>query len=325
MFKGKLGLWVMILVGCLVIQFLIGFVPGLFQTTDVSIYADSVIDSDLNSKVNNKKVSDMTFQVFESDTDIIIKDNSTDKNVAGYTKYSEHFYSPLVLYFRNNMINKSEGFIKLEPSSQSSPYKVDFLSILQGMESKKTWKDLGFNPDVIKGEITLTIPNEYSPYYDSVVELFYLTLNEYKSVTEQDRARLEDRVNTLINKCSKVSDVVQVALNEYDKPSANYKVLIGPEFMYQVGGSAFSRNNSDGFVIIYPMKSINYSLDLFVKNIENRSDNKENLAASQFFLETIKNKEGFFKITGWRVKNSIWSIGDITSTYSKFVPDLKKE
>ena len=101
-----------------------------------------------------------------------------------------------------------EGFILADTTNPDyTPYKIDLRVLLDAMEDSKTWKDIGVSSKVVKGNVILSIPNERSPYYQSVVDLFYLTLNDFNIPTSEDIERLEPRVTALVSKCDKIVDV----------------------------------------------------------------------------------------------------------------------
>lgn len=313
MFKGKLQVWCLVILGSLALNGLFYIVPLMFhdlfpKTEEVSIQISETVDPILSEFINHCKFKNSQVTVSFENSDIVIT-NEDEKE--GYTKYSNFLYSPLVLYARSSFTENDSGFISLDSSSKS-PYMVDLYDILLGMENHKTWKDLGFSPKVIKGDVCLWIPNERSPYYPYIEELFYMTLNNGKILTDENRAVLKPRVDSLLNQCEKVSDISQEIMNEYKSPSSDYKIFIGPEFLYKRGiNNSMSRNHNDAFSLVYFYNSPIISLNVFAKN--DYPEGQTNVADNFIFI--IQNYNSFMYQTGWRVYNSTFDLDTVGYAY----------
>lgn len=314
MYKGKFGLWISVLIFSFVLQMGITFVPKLFEDKDVTLYFNSNVDSMGSEILNNQNIGNFKLFINKNNADIVIADNLENKE--NYTSYSNYFCSPMVLYVQNDVVNNEEGFILANPKSEVSPIKVDLKNILLAMENGETWKSLGVNSKVVKGNVRITIPNERSPYYDAVVDLFYLTLNDFKVPTETEKEELENQVNSMLEKCDKVVDIGQEIKTEHEKPSTDSKVFIGPEFLYIRGGSEMSRSNCDAFVPVYFPKTTVYTLNMYVKN--NLQENESKITSE--FLEYISEQHNFVKLLGWRVNDATFSMDKINYNLIDFIP-----
>lgn len=179
-----------------------------------------------------------------------------------------------------------DGFV--QAPNVSNTYKLDLFTVLKAIEDGKSWEDLGFSENVINGPVTLYIPSPRCSYYNSVVELFRMTLSNGDAITDANREEIEQRVNTIIGKCHKVADVTQAIIDEYKNPSDTHKIFVGPEYIYKRG-----RDSAIGY---------------------NDGDNVE--LANKFVENMRQNKEFMFK-TGWRVKNIEYDIWDVSNIYYK--------
>ena len=104
-----------------------------------------------------------------------------------------------------------------------------------------------------------------------------------------------------------MSTIVFRLSNEYKDVSINHKIFVGPEYLYQRGSYEMSSNNTDAFTICYVDQEIDFYADMFVKD--------GNTEFTDAFIEYLKNKKEFVYTTGWRVKNSNYNMGDISSAY----------
>ena len=321
MYKGKVGYWVSIISVVLVIQFCLSILfPWMgtwFETERVTINAECIGDKLFLEKVGNRTKNDLELKVDKSNSDIYITDNPEVNEKNGYIKLDNNLYSPLVMYMRNTAIQNPDGLIRITPSEDTrSPLQVDLYAILEGIENGAEWKSLGISSKVIKGNVNIVIPNERSPYYDKVVELFYFTLNNYKALTEDDYTRLAPRVEKILSKCEKITDISQGIVNEYDKHSENYKMFIGPEYLYIRGGGEMNRENSDAYIPVYFMNTVCMEMDMYLKS--DYADGEENMAEwfSQFILENTD----FYSLSGWRVKNSFFTMSYVNYALPKTIP-----
>lgn len=315
MYKGKLSLWVVVVCVCFIIQTAFNLIPTLFQEEDITMNFNSSVDTAGINFLNGKKVGDYNIIIDKNNPNIVVTDK--DYNSEGYNVIKDYLYTPMVLYVRSSVLNNSEGFILANTvNNEYTPYKFDLRVILDAMEAGKTWKDIGVSSKVAKGVVRLSIPNERSPYYKSVVDLFYLTLNDFNEPTSEDIERLESRVSALLSKCDKVVDVGQEIRNEFEKPSTDYKVFIAPEFLFIRGGSEMTRNNYDAFIPVYFLDTTIHTMDMYYK-VPVEGDKTD---VVEDFMNYIKEEVKFVKRTGWRLDNVNFSMNDISSSLIDIVP-----
>lgn len=322
MYKGKVGYWVSIISVVLVIQFCLSVVfPWMgtwFHEDSITVSANTQnVDPSFLELLGNQTLNDFYYDVESKNSDFYFADSSVDYDNEGYKKYSDYLYSPLVMYVRYSVYNNSNGFIRLDPEKGSSgPLQIDLYDILEAMEQGKEWKDIGISTKVVKGPVVVTIPNSRSYYYDEVVELFYMTLNDLKVPTEEDYVRLKPRVENILSKCEQISDISQGMIAEYDKHSSNYKVFIGPEYLFARGGDETGRQYEDQFNPIYFMNTVFLKMDMYVnENIidETRKEVVDNA------LYTMLHKHGFYNRTGWRFVDSYLSMGNSSNSLANTV------
>ena len=321
MYKGKVGYWVTIISIVLVIQFCLSIVfPWMgswFDTKVVTINAECMGDTLFLEKVGNRSSDDLEFKVEKSNPDVFISDNPDLTTKDGYKKLENYLYSPIVMYMRNDAITNPEGLTRINPGDDTrSPLQIDLYNILEGIETGAEWKSLGISSKIVKGTVNVVIPNERSSYYPEIEELFYFTLNNYNPLTEEDYTRLAPRVNKILSKCEKISDVSQGIVKEHDKHSENYKVFIGPEYLYHRGGSEMNRENSGAYIPVYFMNTVCMEMDMYLKS--NYADGEENVA--EWFNEYILENISFYSLSSWRVKDSFFSMSYINSALPETIP-----
>lgn len=326
MYKGKVSVWIWIIVAVLVIQFgkdtVIPWMASWGDYSETTIYAESSYDEGLLNTLGNKSFAGYEWYVDKQNPDIYITDDISLEKKDGYTKYSNHLYSPLVLYVRSQVVDGSHhsGFIRMIPDDgNSSPLQIDLYNVLEGMEQDKEWKDIGVSTKVVKGKINVCIPNERCSYYSKVVDLFYLTLNNNKVPTEEEKTALTSRVNALLDKCEKVTDISQSIMNEYDKHSDNYKVFIGPEYLLVRGGNEINRGNYDAFTCVYFMNTTFIEADIYAKS--NYAEGEPNI--SEDILRIMNDTKDFYRMCGWRVKDSFLNMGNVSYSLIDKVPGYK--
>lgn len=307
MYKGRVGIWITVILCCTLISGLFKWVPTWFESNDLTVNIEIKQDDGLSEVLSRNKINGYRLNLKDKDSDIIISDGM-DK-VSGYTKIEDKLFSPLVMYIRADIDDHPEGLIKMGTNSYA--FKIDLYTVLDAMEKGKEWEDLGFSNKIIKGPVTIYIPNEQASYYNQVVELFYLTLNNGEIPDGETKEVLKPRVDNLIAKCVKVVDINQAVYEEYKKSSTNHKVFIGPEYLYRRGAEySMSRNYEDSFQPVYFMKTVTLYADIFVKEAEDGNNLDK-------FIEKITEKDKFMSCTGWRVEDSTFDISHINSAYIK--------
>ena len=307
MFKGKFWLWAIIIAVFFTAQWLIESIPVWVHTDKVSVQVDMKSDNDLDAILSNQKIKKFQLSITNDNADIIISDSN--EVIEGYERHDDYIYSPLVAY-ACAVSSYDDGFIAVPNTSNC--YKIDLYSVLLAIEDGKQWSDLGINEKVAKGTTTLYIPNEQSPYYDDVIDLFYLTLNKGESLTDETMASLKNKVDNIVSKCHKIADINQAVNEEYGNATESHKILIGPEFLYTRGQNSSMGSGKNGrytdtkqYRPIYFLDTVYVSANVYVKADENASEVLNN------FLGTMKNDDDFLLTTGWRTKNYSYSMSDV--------------
>lgn len=288
---------------------MIGWVPTWFESSDVTYKADISTDLNMSEMMKGYEISGFDMIPDDKSPDIILSDK-IDK-IEGYKKYDNLLSSPLVLYVVNDASNYPDGFIKVPTSSDA--LRVDLYTILTAIENDKNWEDIGVNKNVVNGKVTLYIPNEINSYYSKVVDLFYMTFNNGEMPSEERRAELEKKVNTVLNKCRKIPDITQGVYEEKEKNTKEGKVFLGPEYLYQRGSNySMGTSYSYSFRPVHFIKTIFLTSDVFVKEVSGVDENGEELKdlGSEFVTE-LKEDDDFMYRTGWRVKNSTYSASGV--------------
>jgi hypothetical protein len=268
----------------------------------MSLAANIESDEDMEEILMHEKINGIKINITNDDPIVMI--GNKDSSIGQYKTYDDYLYSPLVMY-ASHVNSYNDGFIQVPNSNKV--FKVDFYNILTAMEQDKEWGELGFHKHVINGKITLHIPSEHSLYYDHVVDLFYLTLNNGTLPNETTKGQLKDRVDNLLNKCVKVSDICQSIYDEYKKESKTHKVFIAPEFLFARGvdtsigaGDEFGK----AFRPIYFSHTIYLTADLHIRCDEDNNVNPIGLK----FINNIQTKAKFMNTTGWRSENRTFQI-----------------
>ena len=306
MLKGKIGLWCLMLAVTLLVSWLMGVVPGWFESNALTVGIDVSTDSDFTQVLVNQKINKIEPILSNSDPMVIITDRDSD--IAGYKKYEDYLYSPIVVW-SCGAYNKESGFIKVPQVSNT--FKIDLYSVLTAIESDKQWQDLGFDKSVANGPVKLTIPGAQCAYYEDVINLFVITLNNGKEPTAEQREELMPRVQAIVAKCELVADIMQAIRNEYDHPTDTHKMFIGPEYIYQRSSGyaiGYGNENSKQYRPIYLLNTVSVKANVFVK------DSGDSVEIANRFINEMRTKKAFIEQTGWRVQNiefDIWSISYI--------------
>lgn len=309
MLKGRVWLWVIMLVVTLIVSWLIQVVPGWFESSDLHVQIDIASDADFAQVIANQKIKKIKPILTSESPDLIITDKTSD--IAGYTKYENYISSPIIAW-ACGVSYESDGFV--QAPNVSNTYKLDLFTVLKAIEDGKSWEDLGFSENVINGPVTLYIPSPQCSYYNSVVELFRMTLSNGDAITDANREEIEQRVNTIVGKCHKVADVTQAIIDEYKNPSDTHKIFVGPEYIYKRGrDSAIGYGNEmrKQYRPVYFFKTIFVEASVFVKN------DGDNVELANKFVENMRQNKEFMSKTGWRVKNIEYDIWDVSNIYYK--------
>lgn len=307
MYKSRLGIWggAVSVIVCIILCIKLFTWIGTDTSQTYNLYCHTP-DNVLKTAITNVG-GDYRFNLYDSkeDAEIIIQPSS-DEVIAGYSKYSNYVYTPLVLFARSTCLNNDSGFTVLNGNSSNSTAYKDLLIILEAMEEGKTYEDIGINKKTATGEVKLAIPSKTSVYYSYVEELFYVTLNNGEIPTEAEKTSLKTRVDDLLKECIKVEDIGAKIIELYEKDSKEYTLFIGPECIITRNKYAFNTTNDDAWCSVYLNYTVPYSYDLFVK-----TDNKETLL-------NAFSKGKFSSVTGYRVYNT----DNIASTYNHTISNI---
>ena len=305
MFKGRLGMWISALIAFSLIQGMIAFAPTWFESKDLTVSVSVAVDGDLDEPISSQKINGYKLRHQNDNAGVIIADEEVE--MAGYTKYDKYLQSPLVLY-APNLYYYDDSFIRVHPNSTSC-HKIDLMAILEAIENGAEWESLGVNSKVANGTVTLYIPNDRCAYYDDIVELFYITLNNGKVPVEEERNTLTERVDAILSKCHMVPDIKQAILDEYNNHTKEHKVFIAPEYLYQRSGTA-TGTNANQFMPVYFFDTVYLTADVYVKN-----EDSENASIGEEFVNVIREKSNFMYYTGWRVKNHVFNLDSLSNVY----------
>lgn len=307
MYKSRLGIWggAVGIIICIILCVRFFTWLGTDNSITCNLYChtpDNILKTDI-ADVDG----DYEFNLIDTkEVAEIIMQPSSDEVIAGYSKYDNYVYTPLVLFARSTCLNNDSGFTVLDANSSDSTAYKDLLVILEAMEEDKTYEDIGISKKVATGPVKLAIPSKTSVYYPYIEELFYATINNGKIPTEAEKTALKTRVDNLMKKCIKVEDIGAKIIELYEKDSKDYTLFIGPECLITRNKYAFNTTNDDAWCTVYLNYTIPYSYDIFVK-----TENKENLL-NAFMLGKFSGE------TGYRVYNT----NKISSTYNHTISNI---
>ena len=225
MYKTKIITWIVVislLLGC---KYLIPAIKTVSLKEDITVQISGDEINDLSQILSSTKLNGYKMKVVNSNARIILSDK--EQEIEGYSRHNNFLYSPLCLFVDNMVNSDNEGFISVE-ADDYYPYKVDLKSILLAMEKDETWDKLGCKDTVLNGKVTLHIASIGS-FYKETENLFYLTLNDGAPVDEAKREELKPRVDAILNKCVKVTDISQAMDDKYKDAGKDRIAFIAPE------------------------------------------------------------------------------------------------
>ncbi len=285
-------------IGILVICTLIALLIKSCSTETLTINIDVENDRDLSEHIAGSSIGNFDFQHKNQDADILIRESS-DKTIDGYEKLDKALTSTIVLMFDSQVKNQNGGFSKIT----SSCYRADLTSILVAIEKGETWDSLGVHKDVANGEVKLVIPNEGCSYYDEVIDTIYYALNNFKPLTDEVKTELKPRVDTIVTKCDKVSNIMQAVMDSCK--SDDKRVMLGPEYLFRsVGGYSYFGSDYDDYYMVYLNEYITFTADIYInKNVDST---KASLLES--FKNSLYTEGGFSTTSGWRVTDAEYNV-----------------
>ena len=291
MFKGRLGIWILVLLIAIGGPWRYEHIPAMLHTDDVAM--------------SQEKIGHFKVQTTSATPDVIFTTDNTARE--GYELVENAVTSPLVLYVIKQVDNYSDGFI--QDDNNSYYLRINLRTILLAMEDGSTWQDIGISRKVVDGKVTLYIPDQNDWTYPQVVELFYMTLNGGQTPTEEQRAELQPRVEKLLSKCNKCPQIAQAIADEAANPSEGYKVFLAPEYLYMTSKGMGASDTQYTFVPVYFTKTVHVTANAYLKT------GYEDIDLSHGLWEAMQSGKKFMEVTGWRTKDSKWNI---TETWSRF-------
>lgn len=326
MYKGKIKIWAILIIISLIISnfgIVTSGVGSFFKTTTSNIgtwiennlgtteYNTYVkIDEvSLTPKFHDYKKSGAKLHIVSNidEAEVIIR-NSSDEELEGYTKYSDWFSSPILMYVPSKAYSDDSGFIKNKTETTLSTYyyiQKDLKMILEALENDKKYSDIGLDEKIFNTEkVMIAIPNENAECFDEIKLLISLTLNNYNYEGIND-VKLQKRVDNIISKCVKYESANQYLDKLIDEGrKAKKPIVLAPEYIVINSTSNYDSSNTGNtstFVCCIPTKTINITYDIFVKDNKDNENYYDNLWESftkKKFIDRIglRNKEMDFDI-----------------------------
>lgn len=297
MYRGRLLLWVGLIA---FMMFVTSINACISEIEDFSVYTETG-DTSFDNKITTiHDTFDTTYNVVKNkeNADIIITNADNERTIEGYKKYPTELYTPIVMYIYCARRDSSTGFRK----EQSNVYYKDFKTILEAFEENKTYEDIGIDEKTLSGPIKLAIPTQKSLYYKDIEDLFYYTLNDNQKPNETQKEALRERVEKLLNKCTKEEDIATVIIENYKNNKTPHETIYitteSTAFNAPTDRSVFTKNSGNyNYDIIYMDYSIAHRYDLYIKEDENVDHTFDVFRNSQFQTKTgvrIVNKESAF-------------------------------
>lgn len=298
MFKGRLGIWILVLILAIGGPWLHESIP-VWLHTDNAVVASELNNIDILAEMSQQKYGHFKVQTTTETPDIIF--SASNEQREGYELIDNAVQSPLVLYVLRSIDEYEQGFLQ----SADSPYfyRINLHTVLTAMENNQTWGDIGIYPKVLEGNITLHIPDEHDWSYSKVEELFYLTLNGGTAPTEERYVELKPRVDALLQKCVKCPTIAQAIADEATSPTDTKKAFLAPEYLYTTS-CGMGSNKAIHFVPVYFTKTVYLSANAYLKTGYTDIDTSHEL------WNAIKSKKDFMADTGWRIKDSTFNINN---------------
>ena len=222
--------------------------------------------------------------------DVII--DLPEKEHKTYKENKDYWYSPMVLYSGNFVLEEDSGFIigNLDDQKSYRNASKNLKPILEAIENDKTWKDVGVNSKELKDKkVKLIIPDEYSKLHNYVKELFFVNLGGYDNMPEEDFIILMNRVSKIIHKCEKVEDINTYLTNAVENKKTSF-VAVASEYVMN-DNYAFSTDNSAYLTPIYPQKTISVRYSIYTK--QDLSRELEEKLLDKYNSDKIKDKTNF--------------------------------
>lgn len=272
MYKTKIETWVFLMFIAFLIYACPKFITLIFPEEVKSTITATTSDDNINNvqsyngsymDINKKRYM---FKRSMNDSDVVIKDASDD-TMMGYTKIAKGAYTPVVMYVSNNIENYDKGF-SIGSSADDKYYSKDIKRFFDAMLKDKTFKDIGISGHVAKGKVKIYIPSKSDPNYQVIEDFIYLTMNNGRIPTEEEKYSLKTNVETILSKCQKVEDM-RTFLQENEYSVALYtENLTCNNYKYAI----VSGWNSAANVIVTPKNTVAKYYDIYIKNTPSKVD-----------------------------------------------------
>lgn len=296
MYKTKIGTWALLLI----IAFLVYACPKLITVIFPDEVKSTITVTTSDDNINNVQKYDESyidmnkkrymFKKSMNDSEVVIKDASND-TMTGYTKIEKGAYTPVVMYIHNNIDNYNDGF-NVGSSADDKYYSKDIKRFFDAMLKDKTFKDMGISSRVAKGKVKIYIPSKNDPNYQEIEDFIYLTMNNGKIPTEEEKYSLKTNVETILSKCNKVEDM-KTFLQENNHDVALYtENLACNNYQYAIVSSF----NIDANIIVTPKNTVAKYYDIYIKNTPSKVDKAT--------LTKMVNSNIIPNLFGLRVRNS---------------------
>lgn len=264
--------------------------PVTTVTYDVKSKTDNYINEYLSGlSIGDNANYSLSYNAYSYE--VAFREHS-DTVLEGYDKDENFLTSPIVLYVNKTVSNYPDGFIKVD-----DVYNMNLKEVLEGIYNGKTWKEFGASSHVAEGDMTLYVYSGNTEVLNRIKDLFRYTLNNNIVINEGENAELDKKVNDIISKCVLVDDV-----SSHLGTNKKTSIYIGPEYLYlrEIDNRKF---NGYYFIPVYPIKTLSFNLDLYIKS--------DNLYNANIYNSLVSNK--VVNVLGYRVKGHKFNYSNMLS------------
>lgn len=295
MYKNRFHFWIAIFLIAVLIRSIVNLDISSIVVKSKEVTVNIAADSSVKSNFTKAKTGAIELVQTTNDPSIIIKPVS-DETIDGYSKISNAIYSPIVMYIPTDEDAPSSLFYQLGGDTRY----VNFVDIAEAIINDTTAGELGIsdNDDIKDSTIILNLPSKSTAYYDAVIEQIYVSLNNNKKPTEEEKLELKGTVDTLIEKSVNCNDIN----SKLDSEMTGYNIFICPEYYMNVSNYGEGKGNNY-YRPIYFEKTITPGYDVFIKSEETFGE----LSLFDVFIEQVLANENFVYSTKYR-----------TSEYNKY-------
>lgn len=305
MYKHKIIAWVVAIAILFAVNTLTPIVKKNFAKETIEVKFTGKEINVLSQYFSDTKMNGYKIRIDDVSPHIIFSQKNED--IENYSKYNNSLYSILCLYLDSAFIDLNDGLTSVK-GNDNAPYIVDLKLILTSMEEKKTWEQLGFDSRVLSGDVNLYIA-ESGLIYDKTEELFYLALNDGITVDETRKEELKPRVDAILSKCIKVSNLQQLIEDRYNNPGDERIAIIAPEYYFYLLGNCTGTSNYHSFAHVYFYDSVYLKTYIYIADSA-----KENVSVNTF-LDKMADKSDLFYAIGWRTYSGEFNPNHISNMF----------